>query len=198
LASTFRTKTVPLLRLRPPFRILQTAACWQWMSCLKTQIPAGLRPLLLNLDEARPTWFYGGGKCTARMRRRACSSRPLPTQRATKAQLRSGLTHAVLVRDRTGAQAAPPQVFTHSAHFPTLRILRAVAAERSPNVFFVRRRSSLPSAGDLCDILRRFRDAGRCGFALGSRWGWAGRGRSLRASQSRQADCVFIWPRPHY
>jgi hypothetical protein len=53
--------------------------------------------LLLNLDETRVTWDYGGGKGNVFVSRRNYGRRPLPVQRATKAQLRSGLTHAALM-----------------------------------------------------------------------------------------------------
>ena len=91
-----------------PLYCTQAAASWQWMSYLGAQIPAGKRPLLLNLDETRVTWYYGGGKGNVFVNRRNCGRRPLPTQRATKAQQRSGLTHAALICDRPDVQAVLP------------------------------------------------------------------------------------------
>jgi hypothetical protein len=51
----------------------------------------------LNLDGARVIWYYGDGKGNVFVGRRNYGRRPLPVQRATKAQLRSGLTHAALM-----------------------------------------------------------------------------------------------------
>jgi hypothetical protein len=48
-----------------------------------------------------------------------------------------------------------PQVFFHNEHFPTLRSLRATAAELPPNVAFIRQKSSWTSVANLCDIIRR-------------------------------------------
>jgi hypothetical protein len=137
-----------------PTSTSEAHACWQWMAYVQGQIPEGKRPLLMNLDETRVTWYFGGGKGNVLVSRRH-GRRPAPVQRATKTQLRSGLTHAALICDRPDVQAVLPQVFFHNEHFPTLRSLRATASEHPPNVVFIRQKSSWTNVSNLCDILRR-------------------------------------------
>jgi hypothetical protein len=89
----------------------QAAVCWQWVSYLKDQVPRGKEPLMLNLDETRVSRRPGAGKgnilVSSREHRR--QRRPGPTHRATKAQLRGGMTLVAMIADRADAQAALPQ-----------------------------------------------------------------------------------------
>ena len=128
--------------------------CWQWVAYLKRQVPTGSEPLLLNLDETR-VWRCTGGRGNVMVSLRHTGRRPLPVRRASLGARRSGVTHVGLVADRPDVQAALPQVIVHNEHLPTLRGLRAVAAELPPNIAFVRQTSSWTNTTNMCDILRR-------------------------------------------
>jgi hypothetical protein len=90
---------------------------------------------------------------SSRTYKRQC--RPRPIQRATRAQLRGGVTHVAFVADRPEVQAVLPQVIIHNKHMPTLRTRRAIAAEVPDNGVIVRQTSSWTNTDNMVDLLRR-------------------------------------------
>lgn len=113
--------------------------------------------MLLNLDETRVSRRPGKGRgnimVSSRTYKRQC--RPRPIQRATRAQLRGGVTHVAFVADRPEVQAVLPQVIIHNKHMPTLRTRRAIAAEVPDNGVIVRQTSSWTNTDNMVDLLRR-------------------------------------------
>ena len=124
------------------------------MAYLRSNVPTGSEPLLLNLDETR-VWRCPGGKGNVMVSLRRTGRRPLPVRRASLSALRSGVTHVGLIADRPDVQAVLPQVIVHNEHLPTLRALRTVAPDLPANITFVRQNSSWTNIGNLCGIIRR-------------------------------------------
>ena len=114
----------------------------------------------MNLDETRCTRIPGRGKGNVFISKRDHQQCPEPTQRATRAQLRGGLTHVGIVASRLDVQQTLPQVMVCNEHVPALATLRAVEPQLiAQQIIVLRQKSSWTSTPVLCAILDALAEA---------------------------------------
>jgi hypothetical protein len=120
----------------------QAHAVWQWYNCCAARVPAGKRPLRINLDETSVCLFQGGGKGTIAFKRRRDHPSEEPHERASRAKRRCCLTHVAFICERPELQPLLPQVIVGNQATFLVRDFAALQAAAPRNVHLVRQKSA--------------------------------------------------------
>ena len=120
----------------------QVEACWQWHNYLVSACPVGRTTLSINIDETYVNFFQGIYKGNL-----AVSTKDLPPdapplmQHATRAELRSGLTHVGVICDVPVVQPLLPQILIAPKNVLTKRDLAGVRAAMPEPIYVVHKKS---------------------------------------------------------
>ena len=125
-------------------------AAWQWSNYWHSQIPAGRRPLRLNLDETAICLFQGGGKGNVFVTKSAARV----GQHATRGQRRTYLSHVAVICDEPAIQPLLPQVIIGNEHTVQARRLAGIRARCPTHVHVLRRKSAWVNAAVMAQIIR--------------------------------------------
>ena len=105
----------------------KVAVTWQWANYLQATVQPGKQLLFINLDETYVAYYQGlfTGNMAVSKKQWPVTQRPL-SQRASRGQLRMGLTHVGLICDEPLVQPLLPQVLIASESVLTMTVWRAV------------------------------------------------------------------------
>ena len=103
------------------------AITWQWANHLQATVQPGKQLLFINLDETYVQYYQGlfKGNMAVTKKQWPVTQRPL-SQRASRNQLRMGLTHVGLICDEPLVQPLLPQVLIASDSVLTMTVWRAI------------------------------------------------------------------------
>lgn len=126
----------------------EASAVWQWFNFLRTQVPAGKRPLLVNIDETSICAFQGRG------RGNIFAVKPQVAQRMSRSTQRTCLTHVAFLCDDPTVQSILPQIIIGNEKTLLARELDAMRVLCPQNVRLLRCKSAWINAQLFAKIIR--------------------------------------------
>ena len=132
-------------------------ASWQWANFLVSQVPAGKKPLMINLDETAVCMFQGTARGTIMVGKKR--KREQPIQRVNRASRRTYLTHVAIICDNPSYQKYMPQMVIGNEHTLLVRDMGGYHEHRPDNFTLVRQKSAWMNVPLMCSIVEKLRAA---------------------------------------
>jgi hypothetical protein len=128
-------------------------ASWQWFNHVVGQVPAGKKPLVINLDETAVCLFQGTGRGTVIVGKKR--KREEPVQRVNRATRRTNVTHVALICDQPAYQQYLPQFIIGNEHTFLAREMAELQRRCPGHIVLVRQKSAWNSAALMIKIVER-------------------------------------------
>ena len=135
--------------------VYQACATWQWYNSAASKCPPGRSILNINLDETYVSYHQGLRRGIVAVEKHILPTgeRPL-TQRASRHELRMGLTHVGIICDDVEVQRLLPQVLIVPDNVLRKRDLAEAKALMPPHVYILRRPTKWVSVDVLIWVMR--------------------------------------------
>ena len=128
-------------------------ASWQWFNHLVGQVPAGKKPLIINLDETAVCLFQGTERGTVIVGKKR--KREEPVQRVNRAARRTYVTHVALICDQPAYQQYLPQIIIGNEHTFLARDMEELRRRCSGHIVLVRQKSAWNNAALMVKIVEQ-------------------------------------------